>query len=84
MNPVLITKVSHNQIEQLQKIGRQTFFETFSESNSEANMANYLEEGFSIEKLTSELKNPDSEFYFAILENQIIGYLKINFGNSQT
>jgi ribosomal protein S18 acetylase RimI-like enzyme len=47
-------------------------------------MKKYLEEGFSDEKLTTELNNPDSEFYFAFQENEVIGYLKINHGQSQT
>jgi ribosomal protein S18 acetylase RimI-like enzyme len=84
MDSIEITKVTLNDIDQLQKIGRQTFQETFSESNSEENMKNYLEEGFSNEKLTTELNDKNSEFYFATLENEIIGYLKINFGPSQT
>jgi ribosomal protein S18 acetylase RimI-like enzyme len=71
-------------LEKLQKIGRQTFEETFSESNSEENMKNYLEEGFSKEKLTAELEDKNSEFYFAILNEEVIGYLKVNFGASQT
>lgn len=81
---IQIKKISLNEIDQLQKIGRQTFLETFSDSNSEENMKNYLEEGFSSEKLTAELNNKDSEFYFATLENNVIGYLKVNFGASQT
>lgn len=73
-----------SDVEQLQKIGRQTFLETFSESNTEENMKTYLEDGFSVEKLTSELNNKNSQFYFAKLEEKIIGYLKVNFGASQT
>src|SRR5690606_33232720 len=73
-----------DEIKQLQKIGRQTFYETFSAGNTEENMRKYLNEGFSIEKLTAELKNENSVFYFALSENNIIGYLKINFGVSQT
>lgn len=84
MTTIEITKVKPNEIVSLQKIGRQTFQETFSDSNSEENMKNYLEQGFSVEKLTSELHNKDSEFYFATHDNEIIGYLKINFGDSQT
>ncbi len=84
MDNIEITKATLSDIYQLQKIGRQTFEETFSESNSEENMKNYLEEGFSIEKLTAELNDKNSEFYFATLENEVIGYLKINFGASQT
>jgi ribosomal protein S18 acetylase RimI-like enzyme len=47
-------------------------------------MEKYLEEGFSLEKLTAELKNNNSEFYFAVMDNKVIGYLKLNFGPSQT
>ena len=84
MSNIQIQKISTSEIDQLQKIGRQTFKETFSESNSEENMKNYLEEGFSKEKLTAELNDKNSEFYFAKLEEEVIGYLKVNFGDSQT
>lgn len=84
MENIQINKITLDEIEQLQKIGRQTFQETFSESNSEENMKDYLEKGFSTEKLTEELTNKNSEFYFAVLDNNVIGYLKINFGESQT
>ena len=84
MEKINIRKVIHKDIYQLQKIGRQTFFETFSDGNTEVNMEKYLEEGFSLEKLTAELNNHNSQFYFAELKNKIIGYLKLNFGPSQT
>ena len=79
-----IRKVTSTEVNQLQQIGRQTFSETFSESNSEENMKKYLDEGFTVEKLSSEINNPDSEFYFAKENNNVIGYVKINKGQSQT
>lgn len=84
MGNIEITKATLNDIDQLQKIGRQTFEETFSESNSEENMKSYLEEEFSKEKLTAELNDINSEFYFSTFNKEVIGYLKINFGASQT
>ena len=84
MNNISIIKAELHDIEKLQKIGRQTFFETFSESNSEENMQKYLDEGFSIEKLTTELTDTNAEFYFAVFDAEVIGYLKLNFGESQT
>ncbi len=84
MEDIQINKITLDDIDQLQKIGRQTFYETFSEYNSEENMQTYLDEKFSKEKLTEELTNKNSEFYFAVLDNNAIGYLKINFGESQT
>ena len=79
-----ITKVTDKDIDQLQKIGRQTFSETFAEGNSAENMKNYLDEGFSTQKLRAELNDKNAEFYFAMLDNTVIGYLKLNFGQSQT
>jgi ribosomal protein S18 acetylase RimI-like enzyme len=84
MESIEIKKVTLNDIDQLQKIGRQTFYETFSVVNTEENLKKYLDEGFSIEILTAELNNKNSEFYFAKLDNNVIGYLKLNFGQSQT
>lgn len=84
MFAVEIRKISKEDVLQLQTISRQTFYETFAAGNTEENMKKYMEEGFSIEKLLSELSNKDSEFYFAYSNHDIIGYLKLNFGKTQT
>lgn len=79
-----IRKANIQDIEKLKEIGKQTFYETFSSENSEENMTEYLENGFSTKKLKSELTDPNAEFYFAELDGKTIGYLKINYGQSQT
>jgi ribosomal protein S18 acetylase RimI-like enzyme len=84
MNETVINKIGIEQIDQLQQIGRQTFSETFAESNSAKNMAKYLEEAYSYEKLSVELNDSNSIFYFAVMDQNVIGYLKLNFGASQT
>jgi ribosomal protein S18 acetylase RimI-like enzyme len=84
MSEIVINKIGNEQIDQLQQIGRQTFSETFAESNSAENMAKYLEEAYSYEKLSAELNDPNSLFYFAMMGQDVIGYLKLNFGASQT
>ena len=84
MSIIEIRKVTINDLDQLQKIGRQTFYETFASGNTEDNMNKYLDESFSDTKLTTELSDNNAEFYFATLDNNVIGYLKINFGKSQT
>lgn len=84
MDKIEIKRVTLDNIEQLQTIGRQTFSETFAAVNTEENMNKYLEEAFSVNKLTTEINNKDSQFYFATLDNKGIAYLKINFGAAQT
>lgn len=84
METIEIKRITVQELDQLKEIGRKTFHETFSESNDDENMTKYLDEKFSSDKLTEEINNTDSEFYFATLENNVIGYLKVNFGESQT
>lgn len=84
MDNIVLRKVMASDIQELQKISKQTFLETFSVNNTEENMKKYLEESFSVEKLMSELTDANSDFYFALIENDVIGYLKLNFGASQT
>ncbi len=79
-----IRKVNIQDIEQLKEIGKRTFFETFSSDSSEENMTKYLDNVFSTEKLKIELTDPNAEFYFAELQGKVIGYLKVNSGQSQT
>lgn len=79
-----ISLVGLSELEQLRAISIQTFTETFAKLNTEENMQKYLNENLSCEKLTKELKNPNSEFYFITCNDKPIGYLKVNFGNSQT
>ncbi|WP_207531828.1 GNAT family N-acetyltransferase [Desertivirga arenae] len=84
MEEIEIRKVTVDDLEALQRIAKETFAETFSDSNNEENMAKYLDEGFSIEKLTREVHNGASQFYFALLNKEVVGYLKLNTGNAQT
>jgi diamine N-acetyltransferase len=84
MENISIVRLTLDDIHRLQMISRQTFSETFSSGNTEADMNKYLDESFSSEKLASELNDKNAAFYFAILGNKVIGYLKLNFGTSQT
>lgn len=79
-----IRKLNINDLEALRDLSIQTFKETFEEVNTEEDMQKYLDENLSIEKLKSELENPNSEFYFAENNDEILGYLKLNFKDAQT
>ena len=84
MNKLLIRQANIEDLAALQAIGRETFAESYSDGNTEENMAAYLDSGFSEVKLKSELQNENSQFYFAEKDGEIIGYLKVNFGNAQS
>lgn len=84
MNPIKIEKVGPDDITRLQRLGRTTFAETFSAVNTEENMKTYLDDHFSTAALTAQVNNDASQFYFAVLDGEDIGYLKINTGRAQT
>lgn len=84
MSALEISLIQPNEINELQKFSKETFIEAFSNQNSDGNMRKYLDENLSIQRLTIELMNSESLFYFARMDEKIIGYLKINFGVAQT
>ncbi len=69
----------------LLQIGRSTFYDAFGPPvNSEENINSYLNEKFTLENITAELQNPKSTFYFAILNTETVGYVKLNWDDAQT
>lgn len=83
----MVRRVKADEIESLQLISRRTFYETFWMSNSRQDMIDYLENSLSLEALSRELENPNSEFYFLFLDAESAtdfepaAYLKLNFLN---
>ena len=84
MNPIIIRKATIFDLETIQEISKQTFIETLSDVNTPENMDNYIQKNFNKEQVASEINNRDSAFYLAILDNETVGYVKLNFGKAQT
>ena len=47
-------------------------------------MRQYLYKAFNEQMISQELKNENSQFYFAYVKNDLAGYIKINTGSAQT
>ena len=82
--PFTIQQVQLEDIPTLQQIARATFIEAFGPDNSQRNMDIYVAEAFNIQKIKSELTNPNSRFYFIKEGTTVIGYLKLNKETAQT
>ncbi len=83
-SPIKITRVAKADIDKLQTLSRKTFIEAFSSANTPEDMESYTKIAFAKNQLEKEISNPESEFYFAMLEEKAIGYLKINYGKAQS
>ena len=80
----MIRKVEIADVEVLAKLAKQTFRETFAHDNTEEQLQEYFEEAYNLIVLSTELEDPDSESYFIMHEEEIAGFLKVNWGNAQT
>lgn len=80
-----IKKLDLTDINELQKVSVETFYDTFADQNTEKNMQDYLSNSYNFETLTEELKNKNSFFYFVLNdEDNIMGYLKLNINDAQS
>ncbi|EAX95284.1 acetyltransferase, GNAT family protein [Trichomonas vaginalis G3] len=80
----MIRPCTLSDIPALQKISRATFKDTFMDSNTEEDMAKFLDDAYNIPKLTREMNNKNSQFYFGLLDGEVAGYLKVNMENAQS
>jgi ribosomal protein S18 acetylase RimI-like enzyme len=79
-----LRRVDENEVIKLQQLARTAFSETFADHNKPENVEKYLDESFTIEKLSDELSNTNSQFFYALVNHEPIGYLKVNVGDAQT
>ncbi len=79
-----IRKIGVAEVEILQAICCETYYDTFIPSTSAEDVQHYLDTAYAIDVLTSELENPDSDYYFLYEDDEVVGYLKVNVGSAQT
>jgi ribosomal protein S18 acetylase RimI-like enzyme len=84
MEQLNIRAIGIDDVVELQLIARATFSETFTDYNDQDNLKKYLDEKFTVAKLSEELNHPHSKFYFAQIGEEVVGYLKTNTGEAQT
>lgn len=84
MNKIVIRKVTEDDFNTLINISKKTFDDTFRPDNKDEVIDHYLKTSFTKEKMMTQLDNPHSEFYFALIDEQVAGYLKIDTNDAQT
>jgi ribosomal protein S18 acetylase RimI-like enzyme len=66
---------------QLAAFGRQTFQETYAAQNAPEDMELYLAETFGQEQQLAELQDPNTYFFLALMQQQLVGYAKLYIGS---
>lgn len=81
---ITIKRVQIADTDTLLAFSKKTFYEFFGHLNEPDNMEAYSSVAFTPQRILAELSNPNSEFYFAKLGDEVLGYLKLNFNDAQT
>ncbi|MBI1223687.1 MAG: GNAT family N-acetyltransferase [Bacteroidetes bacterium] len=79
-----LVRCETEDLEILRDIGLQAFKEAFGSQNNPSDFEAYIATAFDLKKLKEELENTASAFFFAKNENEIVGYLKVNFPGAQS
>ncbi len=78
-----IKRVDITEADKLLTYSKEVFFHFFGPLNDAVHMEAYSSIAFTPQKMREELSNPNSEFYFALDDDEIAGYLKLNFKDAQ-
>jgi len=84
INSLIISEVTASDIDKLRDISIKTFSETYESLNTPENFAAYIQQHFNTEELIKETKNKNSVSYLARINDEVVGYLKLNSENAQT
>ena len=81
---VTIIRAQEADIPALSNLCADTFRETFSHDNTEEELQAFFDEAYNHDVLKRELDHDESETYLAYVDDVLAGYLKVNWGDTQT
>ncbi|MEM9646939.1 MAG: GNAT family N-acetyltransferase [Bacteroidota bacterium] len=73
-----------SDLDALVQISQDTFRAAFEKDNNPKDFEAYMSSAFSSARLSEELGNADSLFYFVFEDKHLAGYFKLNLGEAQT
>lgn len=81
---IAIRKAGTADLDILLLLIKTTFFTAFEHLNNPEDFKAYTDKAFAPEQILSELENSNSEFFFAMEDDELVGYIKLNCGQAQT
>lgn len=81
LNTITIRKATIADVSKLAALGRMTFVETFSDTNTKEDMTNYVQKAFNHEQVKSELLDESNTFLLAYDRDTLAGYAKLRTGH---
>ena len=81
---VTIQLVRPSESEELLSLSRKTFYDAFEHVNNPDDFEAYTAVAFRPENMLLQINNPHSAFYFALIDDEKVGYIKLNYSSAQT
>ncbi len=75
---VTIIRADNNDVSLISKLGSETFNNTFGSTCTREDMKQVIQEYFNHDQVTKELNDPSDYFYITFLENEPMGYYRMN------
>jgi len=79
-----IRKCLPEDLPQLLGFALKTFLATYEHLNDPIDFQKYISKAFTKTQFKKEMVSPGSDFYFLVLEETVIGYIKLNLPPDQT
>lgn len=83
LSAINIKPVSAEQLPLLLGLARSTFESAFAHMNNPEDFADYVGRFFTLQQIQQEWSNPYASFFIAWINNQPVGYLKLNTQEAQ-
>ena len=84
LTSITIQLVCPSDTDELLSLSRTTFYDAFEHLNNKDDFEAYTTVAFTPAKVLSEIENPYSAFYFALIDDEKAGYIKLNYTSAQT
>lgn len=72
------------QLDTLIALAKKTFADTYSGKNSPESIQEYLDQNFTADQILPQFSKPSILYFLVFLENEMVGYLKLNYLETQT
>jgi len=75
---IIIRYATAADAENIARLSRQTFYDTFAAFNTKEDMDKFMNESFSMQKLMNEATVPENIFLAAFIDDELVGYAKLS------
>ncbi|MDY4762364.1 GNAT family N-acetyltransferase [Streptococcus thoraltensis] len=84
MSNIKIEPISPHQVDTLRQLAMDTYRETFGHDTTEEQLQAFFNKDYHPDVLKAELSSDESDHRFVYVDDELAGYLKVNWGSQQT